>query len=65
MHWDLTSNSVLTMEYCEGGKINDFDYMKKRNINCSEVGLFKHFTNVISTQYHMLLGHMEVRQTIQ
>lgn len=37
VYWDLTSSSVLTMEYCEGGNINDFDYIKKHNINCRDV----------------------------
>ena len=62
MYWDLTSSGVLTMEYCEGGKINDFDYMTKKNINCKEVSP-KRLTK--QSIYVKTLGHMEVRDTLQ
>lgn len=26
------------MEFCEGGKVDDLDYMKEHNISCDEVG---------------------------
>ncbi|KAL4237932.1 putative aarF domain-containing protein kinase 1 [Mactra antiquata] len=37
VYWDYSSERVLTMEYCEGGKVDDKDYMTKHNINVNEV----------------------------
>lgn len=37
IHWELSSERVLTMEYCEGGKVDDREYMKKHNIDVNEV----------------------------
>ena len=37
IHWDLSSERVLTMEYCEGGKVDDREYMEKHNISVNEV----------------------------
>jgi len=33
IYWKLSSNRVLAMEYCDGGQINDHDYMVKNNIS--------------------------------
>ncbi|XP_014215225.1 uncharacterized aarF domain-containing protein kinase 1 [Copidosoma floridanum] len=35
--WNLSSSRVLTMEYIEGGQINDLEYYKDHNINPYEV----------------------------
>lgn len=37
IHWELTSERVLTMDYCEGGKVDNKEYMKKHNIDVNEV----------------------------
>ncbi|CAH1102503.1 unnamed protein product [Psylliodes chrysocephalus] len=37
IRWDLTSKRVLTMEFVEGGQVNDLDYIKKHKINPYEV----------------------------
>lgn len=37
IHWDLSSERVLTMEFCEGGKVDDKAYMEKHRINVNEV----------------------------
>lgn len=37
IHWDLSTKRILTMEFVEGGHINDRDYMKKHGINVNEV----------------------------
>lgn len=37
IHWDLSSERVLTMEFCEGGKVDDKAYMEKHGINVNEV----------------------------
>ena len=33
IHWELTTDRVLTMEYCKGGHINDREYMRRENID--------------------------------
>ncbi|XP_052276490.1 aarF domain-containing protein kinase 1-like isoform X1 [Dreissena polymorpha] len=37
VHWELTSGRVLTMEYCEGGQVNDREYMTRHGINVNDV----------------------------
>ena len=60
VHWDLTTRSVLTMEFCEGGKINDFQYMKQRGIDCTEV-----CTVLQYSLFKFCTGFVEVRKAIQ
>ena len=33
IHWNLTSERILVMEFCKGGKIDDVEYLKKHNID--------------------------------
>eukprot|EP00095_Tigriopus_kingsejongensis_P002163 maker-scaffold248_size238799-snap-gene-1.33 protein:Tk02163 transcript:maker-scaffold248_size238799-snap-gene-1.33-mRNA-1 annotation:"hypothetical protein LOTGIDRAFT_121554" len=33
IHWELTTDRILVMEYCPGGHINDAEYIKKHKIN--------------------------------
>lgn len=37
IHWELSTNRVLVMEYCEGGQVNDLEYLKKNNIDPFDV----------------------------
>ncbi|XP_067336379.1 aarF domain-containing protein kinase 1 isoform X3 [Channa argus] len=37
IHWDLSTKRILTMEFAEGGQINDKDYMKKHSVNVNEL----------------------------
>ena len=37
VHWELTTPRVLTMEYCEGSKVNDLDYIRRHGINVDDV----------------------------
>lgn len=37
IHWELSTNRVLVMEYCEGGQVNDLEYLKKHNIDPFDV----------------------------
>lgn len=37
IYWHLSTNRILTMEFAEGGQVNDKDYMKKHGINVNEV----------------------------
>ncbi|KAH6925363.1 hypothetical protein HPB50_004010 [Hyalomma asiaticum] len=37
IHWDLTTRRVMTMQFCEGGQINDKAYMEKNGISAMEV----------------------------
>ena len=39
VHWDLTTPRVLTMEFCEGGKIDNLQYIRERNIPVDEVSV--------------------------
>ncbi|KAL8109263.1 uncharacterized protein LOC141671800 [Apium graveolens] len=31
--WEFTTNQVLTMQFCSGGKVDDLDFLKKMEIN--------------------------------
>ncbi|MCL4130195.1 UNVERIFIED_CONTAM: hypothetical protein GTU68_059519, partial [Idotea baltica] len=35
--WSLTTTRVLTMEFCEGGQVNDLEYLLAKKIDCLEV----------------------------
>lgn len=37
IHWNLSTKRILTMEFMEGGQVNDRDYMKQQDINVNEV----------------------------
>ncbi|XP_070698471.1 aarF domain-containing protein kinase 1 isoform X2 [Pempheris klunzingeri] len=37
IHWHLSTKRILTMEFAEGGQVNDRDYMKKHLININEI----------------------------
>lgn len=52
IHWDLSSERVLTMEFCEGGKVDDKAYMEKHGINVNEVtkNLGKLYSEMIFVQ---------------
>ncbi|KAK5856897.1 hypothetical protein PBY51_010177 [Eleginops maclovinus] len=36
IHWELSTKRILTMEFAEGGQVNDREYMKKHGINVNE-----------------------------
>ncbi|XP_051941722.1 aarF domain-containing protein kinase 1 isoform X1 [Hippocampus zosterae] len=37
IHWDLSTKRVLTMEFADGGQVNDREYMKAHGINVNEI----------------------------
>lgn len=37
VHWDLTTPRVLTMEFCDGVKITNKEYLRQHNISADEV----------------------------
>ncbi|XP_056409261.1 aarF domain-containing protein kinase 1 isoform X2 [Hyla sarda] len=37
IHWDVSTERVLVMEYVEGGQVNDRNYMKRNNIDVNQV----------------------------
>jgi aarF domain-containing kinase len=37
IYWDLSTKRILTMEFCEGGKVNDREYMDRHGISVNEV----------------------------
>ncbi|XP_014477628.1 PREDICTED: uncharacterized aarF domain-containing protein kinase 1 isoform X1 [Dinoponera quadriceps] len=37
IHWDVTTSRVLTMEFLEGGQVNDLEYMRAHHLNPYEV----------------------------
>ncbi|KAF5900782.1 putative aarF domain-containing protein kinase 1, partial [Clarias magur] len=37
IHWDLSTKRVLTMDFEDGGQVNDRDYMTERGIDVNEV----------------------------
>ncbi|XP_062603304.1 aarF domain-containing protein kinase 1-like [Saccostrea cucullata] len=52
IHWELSSERVLTMEFCEGGKVDDKAYMEKHKIDVNEVSknLGKLYSEMIFVQ---------------
>ncbi|XP_016131810.1 uncharacterized aarF domain-containing protein kinase 1-like [Sinocyclocheilus grahami] len=36
IHWDLSTKRILTMDYAEGGQVNDREYMRRNGINVNE-----------------------------
>ena len=37
VYWRYTSTRVLTMEFCDGGKLDDLDYIEKHQLPVDEV----------------------------
>ncbi|XP_070972327.1 aarF domain-containing protein kinase 1 isoform X2 [Oncorhynchus clarkii lewisi] len=37
IHWDLSTRRILTMDFAEGGQVNDRDYMRRHSINVNEI----------------------------
>ncbi|XP_053701362.1 aarF domain-containing protein kinase 1 isoform X1 [Synchiropus splendidus] len=37
IHWDLSTKRILTMDFAEGGQVNDREYMKKHGIQVNEI----------------------------
>merc|ERR1712223_619629 len=51
IHWSLSTERVLFMEYIEGGHVDDVDYMKANNINLNSVSKY------ISEMYADMIFH--------
>ena len=39
VYWEYTTEKVLMMEYCDGGKVSDVEYMKKHDISVNQVSV--------------------------
>ena len=52
IHWDLTTRRLLAMEFCEGGRIDDLEFIEKCGIPKAEVGTFSLFGCL--TRLHLL-----------
>ncbi|XP_041354027.1 aarF domain-containing protein kinase 1-like isoform X1 [Gigantopelta aegis] len=52
IYWNLTSERVLTMEFCEGGRVDNLEYMREHHISVSEVtkNLGKLYSEMIFVQ---------------
>ncbi|XP_055016353.1 aarF domain-containing protein kinase 1 isoform X2 [Boleophthalmus pectinirostris] len=37
IHWDLSTKRILTMDFADGGQVNDKEYIQKHGINVNEV----------------------------
>ncbi|XP_057200455.1 aarF domain-containing protein kinase 1 [Triplophysa rosa] len=37
IHWELSTKRILTMDFAEGGQVNDREYMRKHSINVNEI----------------------------
>ena len=37
VYWELTTPRLLTMEFCEGAKVNNLEYIKANNISVDDV----------------------------
>ncbi|KAI0210514.1 AarF domain-containing protein kinase 1 [Lamellibrachia satsuma] len=46
VHWDMTTDRMMTMEYCPGGQVNDRDYILNNDISVNEV--IKNLTQLYS-----------------
>ncbi|KAK3092968.1 hypothetical protein FSP39_009499 [Pinctada imbricata] len=69
IYWDLSSERVLTMEYCDGGKVDDKNYMERQGISVNEVtrDLGKLYSEMIFVQGYVHCdphpGNVLVRKT--
>lgn len=52
IYWDLSTKRILTMEFAEGGQVNDWEYMKKNGIDVNEISenLGKMYSEMIFVQ---------------
>lgn len=52
IHWGLTTKRVLTMDFCEGGHVNDKKYLQDHNISATELSerLGKLYSEMIFVQ---------------
>ncbi|KAJ3612904.1 hypothetical protein NHX12_019161 [Muraenolepis orangiensis] len=39
IHWELSTKRILTMEFAEGGQVNDRDYMRRHGIDVNQTGV--------------------------
>ncbi|XP_023684597.2 aarF domain-containing protein kinase 1 isoform X1 [Paramormyrops kingsleyae] len=37
IHWDLSTKRILTMDFMEGGQVNDREYMRRHSIDVNEI----------------------------
>uniref|UniRef100_A0A9J8CQV2 AarF domain-containing protein kinase 1 n=2 Tax=Cyprinus carpio TaxID=7962 RepID=A0A9J8CQV2_CYPCA len=42
IHWDLSTKRILTMDYAEGGQVNDRKYMRRNGININKISWMSH-----------------------
>ena len=49
IHWDISTDRVLTMEYCEGGQVDDKGYMQKHKIPVENI------TNMLGEIYSRMI----------
>ena len=45
IYWKYSTKRVLTMEYCDGGKVDDLPYMQNHKISSDEASLNKETTS--------------------
>uniref|UniRef100_A0A6Q2XJP7 AarF domain-containing protein kinase 1 n=1 Tax=Esox lucius TaxID=8010 RepID=A0A6Q2XJP7_ESOLU len=52
IHWELSTTRILTMDYAEGGQVNDRGYMKTHGIDVNEISqnLGKMYSEMIFVQ---------------
>ena len=49
IHWDMSTDRVLTMEYCAGGQVDDLKYMKEHDIPVENI------TNMLGEIYSKMI----------
>ena len=54
VYWKYTSTRVLTMEFCDGGKLDDLDYIEKHQLPVDEVCVCVCYTVILSYQLYCL-----------
>ncbi|XP_048830020.1 aarF domain-containing protein kinase 1 isoform X2 [Brienomyrus brachyistius] len=37
IHWDLSTKRILTMDFMEGGQVNDREYMRRHSVDVNEI----------------------------
>ena len=52
VHWELTTPRVLTMEFCEGSKVNDLDYICRHGIDADDVSGCKNYLIIMTVYSH-------------
>ena len=63
IYWDYSTKRVLTMEFCEGGKVDDLPYMQSFKISSDEASKNLNILKLFSC-LDLMFGKVSCKSTI-